>query len=97
MNKVLYFNDLFSIYKGLLTEKEQEIFSLYYEENYSMGEIAENKKISRSSIGKTVKTVENKLEEYERILKMNYKKQQIYKVLEKGDKKMKKEIERIFF
>ena len=42
MNKFLYYNDLFNLYKELLTTKEKEIFALYYEENYSMGEISEN-------------------------------------------------------
>ena len=57
MDKVVYFNNLFTIYKELLTLKEQEIFSLYYEENLSMGEIALNKDISRSAVGSTVKIV----------------------------------------
>ena len=50
MNKVLYFNTLFTIYAELLTKKEQNIFSLYYEENLSLSEIAENLKISRSAV-----------------------------------------------
>ena len=51
MNKFLYYNDLFNFYKELLTTKEKEIFALYYEENYSMGEISENLNISRSAVG----------------------------------------------
>ena len=68
MNKVLYYNNLFSIYRELLTEKEQNIFSLYYEENLSLSEIAENLQITRSAVGNTVKIVEKKLEEYEKKL-----------------------------
>ena len=60
MNKVLYYNELFSYYKELLTKKEQEVFSLYYEENLSMGEIAQIKNISRSAIGFKIKNVEEK-------------------------------------
>ena len=51
MDKVLYYNNLFSIYQKLLTLKEQNIFSLYYEENLSLSEIAENLGISRSAVG----------------------------------------------
>ncbi len=69
MNKVLYYNQLFSYYKELLTVKEQEIFSLYYEENLSMGEIAEIKNISRSAVGFKIKKVEEKLDKYEKIIK----------------------------
>ena len=68
MNKVLHYNNLFSIYRELLTEKEQNIFSLYYEENLSLSEIAENLQITRSAVGNTVKIVEKKLEEYEKKL-----------------------------
>lgn len=68
MNKVIYFNELFTIYKKLLTNKESEYFSLYYEENLSMSEIAQLKKVSRSVVGKKIKTVENKLINYENIL-----------------------------
>ncbi len=80
MDKVLYFNDLFAIYKELLTNREQEIFSFYYEENLSMGEIADNLKVSRASIGNTIKTVERKLEEYETILKINEKNKKILEI-----------------
>ena len=68
MDKILYYNNLFSIYRELLTEKEQNIFSLYYEENLSLSEIAENLQITRSAVGNTVKIVEKKLEEYEKKL-----------------------------
>lgn len=70
MNKVLYYNNLFTIYRELLTQKEQNIFSLYYEENLSLSEIAENLKITRSAVGNTVKTVEKKLDFYENKLKV---------------------------
>ena len=71
MNKVLYYNELFSYYKELLTKKEQEVFSLYYEENLSMGEIALLKNISRSAVGFMIKKVTEKLDNYEKILKKN--------------------------
>ena len=58
MDKILYYNNLFSIYRELLTKKEQNIFSLYYEENLSLSEIAENLQITRSAVGNTVKNVE---------------------------------------
>ena len=58
MDKFFYYNNLFSVYRNLLTLKEQNIFSLYYEEDLSLSEIAENLEISRSAVGNTVKTVE---------------------------------------
>ena len=68
MDKFFYYNNLFSVYRNLLTLKEQNVFSLYYEENLSLSEIAENIEISRSAVGNTVKTVEKKLQNYEDLL-----------------------------
>ena len=70
MDKFFYYNNLFSVYRNLLTLKEQNIFSLYYEENLSLSEIAENLEISRSAVGNTVKTVEKKLQNYENLLQV---------------------------
>ncbi len=80
MDKVVYFNNLFSIYKELLTNREQEIFSYYYEENLSMGEIALNEEVSRSFIGNMVKRTEKKLEELESTLKIYEKNQKILEI-----------------
>lgn len=85
MDKILYYNALFLIYRDLLTSNEQEVFSLYYEENYSMGEISEVKKISRSAVGKYIRVVEQKLDNYEKILKINEKKNAFIKLISLND------------
>ena len=96
MNKFLYYNDLFNLYKELLTTKEKEIFALYYEENYSMGEISENLNISRSAVGSTVKIVENKLSKYESILHIKEKNEKLMELSEKiEDENLKRELEKI--
>ncbi len=96
MNKFLNYNDLFNLYKELLTLKEQEIFALYYEENYSLGEISENLNISRSAVGNTVKIVEKKLDKYESILHMKEMKEKLTDFSEKlADEKLKKELDKI--
>lgn len=83
MEKFFYYNDLFSIYKELLTIKEQEIFSSYYEENLSMGEIADLRHISRSAIGSTIKKVEKKLDQLEMILKIKEKNNKILNICDR--------------
>ena len=94
MDKVVYFNNLFAIYRELLTLKEQEIFSLYYEENLSMGEIAENKDISRSAVGSTVKIVEINLDNYESILNVMGTQERLKQIISCcKDEKLKKELE----
>ena len=96
MNKVLYYNELFSYYKELLTKKEQEVFSLYYEENLSMGEIAQIKNISRSAIGFKIKKVEEKLDNYEKILKKSEIFHKLQKIISKiDDNLIKLELEKI--
>ena len=96
MNKVIYFNSLFSIYKELLTIKEQEIFSLYYEENYTMAEIASIKKISKSAVGFKIKSVENKLIKYEKIINKQNILEQIEKIISKEtNEEIKKNLEKI--
>ena len=96
MNKVLYYNELFSYYKELLTKKEQEVFSLYYEENLSMGEIAQIKNISRSAIGFKIKNVEEKLDNYEKILKKREIFYKLQKTISKiDDNLIKLELEKI--
>ena len=96
MNKFLYYNDLFNLYKELLTTKEKEIFALYYEENYSMGEISENLNISRSAVVNTVKIVENKLSKYESILHIKEKNEKLMELSEKiEDENLKRELEKI--
>ena len=65
VEKCIYYNDLYDLYGNLLTEREKEIFVLFYEEDLSLQEIADAKKVSKSAIGKAIQTITNKLETYE--------------------------------
>ncbi len=58
-------NNLFDIYGSTLTDNQQDIFKLYYEENLSMQEIADLKKVSKAFVGKVIKESVNKLEQLE--------------------------------
>lgn len=77
-----YFNTLFDIYKDLLTKVEQETFINYYQEDLSLSEIALNRGVSKSSVGKTLKQACDKLEQYEIVLKIKDIKKQLNKLLE---------------
>ena len=79
IEKTQRINNLLDLYKDLLTDKQQEIFSLYYDENLSLSEIAEYKNVSKSYVGKLVSDVEKKLDYYEENLKH-------YELLKKLDK-----------
>ncbi len=89
----IYLNELFDYYGSLLTLKEQNIFIEHYEEDLSLQEIADNLLVSKSAVGKTLKIVENKLNDYESKLHLKENKDKINKLLEKiNDKKLIDEI-----
>ena len=46
IEKMVEIGLLFEQYKELLTDKQREMVSLYYEEDYSLGEISENLGVS---------------------------------------------------
>lgn len=52
-------------YGPLLTEKQQAILSLYYENDFSLSEIADDMKISRQAVYDLVKRAEHQLLQYE--------------------------------
>ena len=56
---------LYDLYSGLLTDKQQEVFDLYYQCDLSLGEIAAEHNISRTAVHDLIKRTENLLEKYE--------------------------------
>jgi predicted DNA-binding protein YlxM (UPF0122 family) len=91
-----YLTSLFDIYKDLLTSTEQETFISYYIEDLSLSEIAENRKISKSSVGKTLSQAETKLKEYESIIGKEQIKKELENLLEERDiTNLKKRITKI--
>jgi len=61
---------LLDLYGALLTEKQQNILSLYYNEDYSLREIAENECISRQAVMDLLKRSEAKLLEWDAKLRL---------------------------
>lgn len=56
---------LFDYYGDYLSEKQREIFDLYYNEDLSLSEIAENAGITRQGARDSVKRTEQQLSELE--------------------------------
>lgn len=56
---------LFDFYGGLLTEKQSRVMSLYYDENYSIIEIAEEMGVSKQAVHENLRKSEKILSEYE--------------------------------
>jgi len=58
-------NYLYDFYQSLLTPKQRSYMSLYYLDDYSLGEIAEEYEVSRQAVYDNIKRTEAMLEEYE--------------------------------
>ncbi len=96
MDRFLHYNNLFSIYKDLLTDKEKEMFSMYYQDDLSMSEIADNEEVSRSRVGNVIKTVEEKLDNYESIIHKQKMLDSIQKCIKMSDlEEIRANLERI--
>lgn len=63
-------NALFEFYASLLTEKQMNYMELYYADDLSLGEIAEEYGVSRQAVYDNVRRTEKILEDYERKLHM---------------------------
>lgn len=56
---------LFDFYGKLLTQKQQDILSLYYDQDFSLGEIAEEYQVSRQAVHDILRRSEKILEGFE--------------------------------
>lgn len=56
---------LFDFYGELLTERQREFFDLYYNEDLSLSEIAENNGITRQGVRDVIVRAENTMQEIE--------------------------------
>ncbi len=73
MDTILYKTLLYDFYIELLTDKQKDIFEMYYLEDCSLQEIGERFSISRQGARNIVKQAEKKLEYYESNLKLIHK------------------------
>lgn len=63
-------NALFEFYASLLTDKQMNYIELYYADDYSLAEIAEEFGVSRQAVYDNIKRTEKILEAYEMKLHM---------------------------
>lgn len=90
INKLSKLSEYFDLYKLLLTEKQQQLFDLYYFKDYSLTEIASFYNVSRASVYDILKTSERHLIELEDKLKLYELKEKLSKLIDKiEDKKLK--------
>ncbi len=65
LEKTMRMNALFDFYQSLLTPKQRNYMALYYLDDYSLGEIAEEFQVSRQAVYDNIKRTEQMIEEYE--------------------------------
>lgn len=82
IDKKAYYAILFEYYKKLLTDKQIETFICYYNEDYSLAEIAEEFNISRNAVWDALKKVVSLLEYYEVKLRLYDKDQKLNQYLD---------------
>ncbi|CAM3699939.1 putative DNA-binding protein [Mesobacillus zeae] len=70
LEKTTRINYLYDFYQALLTPKQQSYMSLYYLDDYSLGEIADEYDVSRQAVYDNIKRTEAMLEEYEEKLRL---------------------------
>ena len=97
MEEIIYYNSLYDLYGELLTEKQRKYFEDYYFNNFSYSEIAENYHVSRNAAFKQLHNVLEKLEDYEKKLKLLEKRELLKKIVSKiSDIRIKNELENLF-
>ena len=84
--KTTRINFLFDFYQSLLTDKQRTYMDLYYLEDLSLGEIAEEYGISRQAVYDNVRRTEVMLEDYELKLNLFSKFQQRLEIIKNMEK-----------
>lgn len=65
MNEKTYLSNLFVFYRNLLTDKQALYFEYYYNQDYSLAEIADSEGVSRAAINDSLKNTVSLLKDYE--------------------------------
>ena len=104
IKKTVRYNTLLQIYGSLLSKTQYAFADAYFSYDLSLSEIAEAHNVSRSAVEDAIKKALNKLDEYEKNLKVLKNNEQILSLIEKakdaeGTEKIQllEEIERIIY
>ncbi|PFA67910.1 hypothetical protein CN378_10360 [Bacillus sp. AFS015802] len=82
LEKTTRMNYLYDFYQSLLTPKQRSYMSLYYLDDFSLGEIAEEYNVSRQAVYDNIKRTEAMIEEYEEKLLLFNKFQERNEILD---------------
>lgn len=82
LEKTLELSSLFYLYKNLLTKKQVEYFELYFEEDLSFQEIADQLNISKAAAHDAINKIIKSLNDLEEKIGLNKFKIQLMSIIE---------------
>ncbi len=82
IEKINFYLELYDLYKNLLTNRQREIFELYYFDDLSLFEISEKINITRVAVHNSIKSTEDNLVIFEEKLNILEKNKKINNLLE---------------
>ncbi len=88
MKELMHISMLMDYYDYFLTDKQREMMNLYYEEDYSLGEIAAMHNISRQGAYDSIKKGEAILHKYEQHLGLVKKQKELDKKINEIQKNL---------
>jgi len=88
-------NQLYDQYGSLLTDKQQEYFELYYFEDLSLQEIADEHSVSRNAVHTNIKNSVSLLSNYEDKLQIIKKKHQLLDEIDKIESTHKIDLDKL--
>jgi hypothetical protein len=83
LEKTTHLNLLYDFYHSLLTEKQRQYMELYYQDDFSLAEIADQFQVSRQAVYEHLKRVEELLDRYESLLGLAQKYKQRQEIIER--------------
>jgi len=86
---------LYDFYGELLTDRQNQVLQYYYEENYSLSEIAEELSVSRQAVHDTIHKAERSLRNYEEKLGIVERFMQTESDIEKAGRAIDQMIEQV--
>lgn len=95
LNKTIEVNNLIDMYGKFLTDKQLNIMSDYFKNNYSLSEIADNLKISKQAVKYSIGLATERLKEFDEKLNLISIKSDLNKFLLKIDGHSQEELKSI--
>lgn len=83
MNKLVKMDELFSLYGGLLSDRQRYAFEGYYLYDLSLSEIAEELAITKQAVSDVIKRAEHELLRIESVIRLREREQKIHANIER--------------